>query len=129
MHSNIQIGRPYEDVGARQQRRRRQQIKERMTNYLSPLKEMGLEPKKLHLETEKRTVQLKLDDAEQSEEESVCDEAKIGVTALIISKNHISMESYHELAMIYEDMARSCEVSMQLHTLLLNCTWFSNIFR
>ena len=132
MHSKIQIGRAYEDVGARQQRRRRQQIKERVTNYLSSLKEMGLEPKKLHLETEKRTVQLKLDpfdDAEQSEEESVCDEAKIGATALIISKNHISMESYHELAMIYEDMARSCEVSMQLHTLLLNCTWFSNIFR
>ena len=34
LHSNLQTGRPYEDVGARQQRRRRQQIKERVTNYL-----------------------------------------------------------------------------------------------
>ena len=25
------------------------------------------------------------------------------------------MESYHELSMVYEDMARSCEVSIQLY--------------
>ena len=82
---------------------------------------MGLEPKKLHLETEKRSIKLKLDPfdgAEQSEEESVCDEAKIGAMALIISKNHISMESYHELSMVYEDMARSCEVSIQLYLVI-----------
>ena len=85
---------------------------------------MGLEPKELHLETEKRTIQLKLDpfdDAEQSEEESVCDEAKIGATALKFI--------YPWKAIIYEDMARSFEVSMQLYTLLYYCTWFSDIFR
>ena len=90
---------------------------------------MGLKPKKLHLETEKRSIKLKLDsfdDAEQSEEKSVCDEAKIGATALIISKNHISIESYHELSMVYEDMARSCEVSIQLYLVIKShFAWFS----
>ena len=39
----VHSGKPYEELGERQQRRRRQQIKENIVNHTSALKEIGID--------------------------------------------------------------------------------------
>ena len=47
----VHSGKPYEELGERQQRRRRQQIRENTVNHTSALKEIGLDVILMKLQT------------------------------------------------------------------------------
>ena len=115
-HIHAYIGKSYEDVGERQKRRKRAEIKSSVNLYLAPLANAGLKATGLQLETvqtkEKMRIKLSPDNtADLLTNETNDPDKHIPSVAFLQLKYGLSKECYHELAMLSEDLPRSYKVS------------------
>ena len=96
----VYIGRPYTDVGQRQQQRKGKEIQEQVKEYTSSLQEdTGLIPTSLQMQTATgETVGVKLYPEVPVTETQPLQEDKTNQMAYLVLKNKISMDCYHEIA-------------------------------
>ena len=112
----IHSGKPYEELGERQQRRRRQQIKENIVNHTSALKEIGLDVVSMKLQTtnSKNDIDLRVKPissyCRETDKVDPDDKDKENSVTFMTLKNGISMTNYHELSMVFKDLPRSHKV-------------------
>ena len=108
----IYIGADYEKVGPKQQCRRRNEIKEHIFGLTSSYSTIGLQVISVQLETScGNAVNLQLmpaADVRQCETEK---DDEIPNVAYLLLKYGVSIEFYHELTMIFDNLPRSYKVA------------------
>lgn len=110
------IGKNYDELQARQQRRRRSDIKQHMIDYTSPLKDIGLEAVSMQLQSSSGTsIDIKLKDMETDSHTAEKKENDLEVFSFLTTKYRISVESYHELTMQFPELPRSYKVNHACH--------------
>lgn len=101
----------YDELQARQQRRRRSEIKQCINHYTSPLKDIGLEAVSMQLQSSSgTTVDLKLKNIPESDDVVEKKISDVEVFSYLTTKHRISRESYHELTMQFPELPRSHKV-------------------
>lgn len=108
------LGKPYDQIGPRQQRRRKLQIKEAINNIGAGLSDTGLTITSVQLETEShRTVDIQIqpqttncndDDANYTGDDYIPD------IVYLTLKHGVSINFYHELCARFGDLPRAHKV-------------------
>jgi len=109
----IHSGKPYEELGERQQRRKRQKIKESITNHTAGLQEIGFDVVSVKLQTiNGDDVDLRIkpsSNGEPNKADPVIEDKENSVTYMRLT-NEISSTNYYELSMIFKESPRSHKV-------------------
>ena len=102
------LGKPYDELLARQQRRRRADIKAHMQDRAAPLGDIGVEVVSVNLRsTGGNAFELQLANTETEESDN---SENIEVVSSITGTHRISVEGYHELSMKFSQLPRSYKV-------------------
>lgn len=117
------LGKDYDELEARQQRRR-SEIKKHINDYTSPLKDTGLEAVSIKLQSYSgTTIDLKLKVTEETNDVVEKKMNDVQVFSYLTMKHKISRDSYHELTMQFPELPRSYKViSIAVYLLMLIAT-------
>ena len=103
----LHLGKPFDQLGPRQQRRRKVQIKYALNNM--PFKEMGLALRTVQLESAShRKVEIKLH-PQTSDKTEISEDHTPDIVYLML-KHGVSFQFYHELCERFGDLPRAYKV-------------------
>ena len=110
-------GKPFEELGERQQRRQKAKIRDALNTTCSELNNIGLSLKSAELETtsqEKIHLQIA---TEEDLENNKCHSDQIKDIAYLMLKHGVSNTFYHELCARFKDLPRAYKVYMHIKLL------------